>query len=276
MEAVKIKIHPLFIILSFVLIYFGWWLPFVTYLVVMCLHECAHWIVAKCLGYKTNNVIFMPYGIALDGKNIFFVPAHEVSIALAGPLFNMLLCGLTIIIWWAFPQTVPYTKVFFESNLFLGLFNLLPLFPLDGGRILLASIKNSKRKIIMYKIMFWTGLLVSIFFAACFVVSVFYTINVTLIFVSFFILSSCLGYNEQVYFERGLLNINKTDAPLEIKSYAVNYKTPIHKLVRYIKGYTYVQFFVYDDNQELIKIITESDIQKIVNSKRMSVGKERP
>lgn len=236
----------------------------------MCLHEASHYFMAKSLGYKTNSITFMPYGVGIGGKNVFFKPSHEIAIALAGPIFNIVLCGVIIVLWRLFPSMENANSyLFFQSSLCLGLFNLVPLFPLDGGRVLLASIKSKKGKIICYKIMFVLGMITSLMFAGLFIYSLFNTINLTFIFMSFFILSSCISYDEEMYFERGLLNINKTDKPLEVKTYAVNIHTPIHKLVRYIKGYNFVQFYVYDDNKEMVEIITETDILNMLKDKKI-------
>jgi len=269
MESVNVKIHPLFVIFSFVMVYFGWWKPFLIYFCVMCLHELAHYLMAKKFGYKTNNVVFMPYGVGIGVKNVFFKPSHEVMTALAGPLFNLIICGLVIVFWWLFPALEnASSQIFFQSNLCLGLFNLVPFFPLDGGRILLASIKSKKRKIFYYKAMFILGILLSLMFITLFILSLFKTINLTLIFMSFFVLSSCMCYDEEMYFERGLLNINKTDMPLEIRTYAVSCHTPIHKLIKYIKGYNFVQFYVYNDDKELIEVITETDLFNILKKNK--------
>ncbi len=235
----------------------------------MCIHEASHYFMAKRLGYKTNNIVFMPYGVGIGGKNIFFKPSHEIVVALAGPIINLIMCGLVIIAWWLFPVLQnESSELFLQGNLCLGLFNLVPLFPLDGGRVLLASIKSKKRKIFVYKLMFILGMMFSLMFASLFIVSLFSTINLTLIFMSFFILSSCLSYDEEIYFERGLLNVNKTDMPLEIKSYAVSVRTPVHKLIKYIKGYNFVQFYVYNDSKELVEVVTEAEIFEMLKKQQ--------
>ena len=68
-------------------------------------------------------------------------PENEIFIALAGPLVSLSLAGL----FYFLPvlHSGPYGRLLFNINLLLGLFNLLPALPLDGGRILRAALSVS-------------------------------------------------------------------------------------------------------------------------------------
>lgn len=103
------------------------------------LHEFGHSLTARAFGYRTNDITISLLGgcaslIALPRKGW-----QEFLTALAGPLVSFLLSGLSILFysladiesdWLA--GVLGYT---FWLNLMLGGFNLLPGFPLDGGRI---------------------------------------------------------------------------------------------------------------------------------------------
>ncbi len=104
------------------------------------LHELMHSVVAQASGIPVKSItLFILGGVAQITREPE-EPKTELQIALAGPLTSILLGG----IFWAIFYTVPAT---FEHviavafwlgwiNLVLGVFNLLPGFPLDGGRVL--------------------------------------------------------------------------------------------------------------------------------------------
>jgi len=132
--------------------------------VFVTLHEFSHSLVAKKLKIRVDKIILLPIGgmALMDIKKIS--PLKEVLIAVAGPLFNFLMCYLLIIFMYLF--NLPFENAInvinemhlsfsllvyysFYANLILGSFNLfLPAFPLDGGRILRAalSLKFNREK----------------------------------------------------------------------------------------------------------------------------------
>jgi len=121
-------------------------------------HELSHALKAKKLGYKTDYVfIDVLYGGALVDSNHRYNNLHAIKIALAGPLSNLMLAGIgflaTSFIYFQFGEIkmMEYTSIFTLINLLLGVGNLLPIYPLDGGRIskgilnLFYSRKKSRR-----------------------------------------------------------------------------------------------------------------------------------
>ena len=110
------------------------------------LHEVGHSIIASKYGIKFQKIIlFALGGIALSRTEIT-VPKKEIFMALAGPLISFIIFGLSFLIWFELHQSnmliiqgFPISSIVFYSamiNLVIGLFNLLPVFPSDGGRIL--------------------------------------------------------------------------------------------------------------------------------------------
>ena len=95
------------------------------------LHEMGHTVAALLLGKKMISVRIVPTGIniTLSAPSSY---TEELCIAAAGPLMNLLYALTAIVLPYSFGATVR------TVSLFLGIFNLLPLTPLDGGRILCA------------------------------------------------------------------------------------------------------------------------------------------
>lgn len=269
MEKIKFEFHPLFIIIAFFIVYFGWAYQFLIYFIVLCLHEFAHYFVAKRLGYVLNKMVFMPYGVGLGGKNQIINSHHEIMIAMAGPVFNIILVLLTIVIWWLFPVSYVYTDIFVFANLTLGIFNLLPLFPLDGGRVLVCLLNKKININKVYLIMKIMGIIGSAIFALLFILSVFSKVNLTFFFISLFLFSSCFGNDANVYFERTyVVNLSKNVSnPVPVKHYIINKNTPLYKLVKYIKSGDYTIFYLMDNNK-IVKVITEQELIKILEKNK--------
>lgn len=169
----KIPIHPTFFLL------FLWFIltknisTFLLFTFVVLTHEYGHYLVAKKCGYKLDSFIIAPYGVNLNYKERAFDSKDEILIALAGPLVNIILSFLVVSLWWILPNLYNYTSDFVNQSLMLGLFNLLPCYPLDGGRIFIGLIsQNMERKkavkTIYYLNYLFSALLLVLFFITCF------------------------------------------------------------------------------------------------------------
>lgn len=103
-------------------------------------HELGHALAAKAFGIRTRRIIFNLLGGGAEVVRGFRQSLPEFVIALAGPVVSAL-CGVAA--FYAAPLAAgtmlfPILKVVASMNLTLAAFNLLPLFPMDGGRVLRA------------------------------------------------------------------------------------------------------------------------------------------
>ena len=96
----------------------------------------------------------------------------------AGPAVSLVAALMTAGVWWLFPAVYPYTRAFLLANLTIGLFNLLPVYPLDGSMVVLSRARN---RLLALKIMQVAGIAVSVVFFVLFVVSVFFGMNFTVL-----------------------------------------------------------------------------------------------
>ena len=106
---------------------------YLTAFFAVTIHETAHYIVASVAGAKDLTIVLMPYGAVLDGKGDF---PHFGAVLIAGPLANVILASFTLSACWIFPELYGYCKHFISINVMLAALNLLPAYPLDGGRLL--------------------------------------------------------------------------------------------------------------------------------------------
>jgi Zn-dependent protease/CBS domain-containing protein len=114
------------------------------------LHEVGHTLVARHYGIKTLEIVMFPIG-GVSRPEKLPKGRQELLISLAGPLVNALIAGALILWLWVEGSFVPIqllkeptTENLAEriaaGNLLLFVFNLLPAYPMDGGRILRGAL----------------------------------------------------------------------------------------------------------------------------------------
>jgi Zn-dependent protease len=111
-------------------------------------HEVAHALCARMYGVQTRVITLFAFGgiATLDDEPP--TPAAEIAIALAGPIASFALGGLAFAVSWVLWSLDPgaqtpaatATELLALANLLLGVFNLVPAFPMDGGRVLRAAL----------------------------------------------------------------------------------------------------------------------------------------
>jgi stage IV sporulation protein FB len=113
----------------------------------IALHELGHSVVAQQLGVQVKSITLLPIGGVAALRNIPENPWHEIAITLAGPMVNaaiaVVLLPFTGLPSRLFLVMMPHdlaglVHALATVNLGLFLFNLLPAFPMDGGRLLRA------------------------------------------------------------------------------------------------------------------------------------------
>ncbi|MDV3258130.1 MAG: site-2 protease family protein [Sphingomonas sp.] len=120
---------------------------FVLLFASVLLHEFGHIFVARRFGVRTPSVVLLPIGGVAQMERIPEEPRQELAIALAGPAVNLVIGGALVLALGGLPPHPAmdlgnlgqafWTHLAF-ANLALALFNLLPAFPMDGGRALRA------------------------------------------------------------------------------------------------------------------------------------------
>jgi Zn-dependent protease len=101
-------------------------------------HELGHALVARHLDVRVAGIELHFFGGAAKIVDQPRTPGHEVAIAAAGPAVSFAIAGLSTMLAMMVPPAAPLFGALAWINLLLGAFNLIPAFPMDGGRILRA------------------------------------------------------------------------------------------------------------------------------------------
>ncbi len=154
---IPIRIHLSFLLIVGWIAWLGWteggwvsslWAVALILALFACvvIHELAHSLVAIRFGGKVRSVTLWPIGGVASMKSIPEQPRQELLISLAGPLVNVMIAGLLILARGGFPAWIDVPLVprgpaeladaLARANLILAVFNLLPAFPMDGGRVM--------------------------------------------------------------------------------------------------------------------------------------------
>jgi Zn-dependent protease/predicted transcriptional regulator len=116
------------------------------------LHEFGHIFTARAFGVPTPYVTLLPIGGVAQLERIPEEPWEEFLIAIAGPAVNVVIAVALIVFAHAHLRAsaaigvddmqIPMVDRLAALNLFLALFNLIPAFPMDGGRVLRAALAS--------------------------------------------------------------------------------------------------------------------------------------
>lgn len=222
---------------------------FACSLAAVLLHECAHAKVAKKLGYELNVVKLMPYGAALCG-DVQMRAKHEIAIAAAGPLFNLTISALCAALWWLFPPCYMFTQAFCECNLYIGAFNLLPVYPLDGGRVTFAALSVKLDRVRAYKIIRIISAVFGVIALSLFALSAVYSPNICLLSVGIFMLVSAFVPDKKAKYTMSFALANRRTrliSPLETRSFVVANNAKASALISALDPDRYTYFKVVDE-----------------------------
>jgi Zn-dependent protease len=108
----------------------------VGFFACVLVHELSHALVARAVGVPTTEIRLFVFGGVARIAGEPADPGDEALVAMAGPLVSVLLAGLLDVASWVLPGPAgDLAALLFLGNLVVAGFNLLPGFPLDGGRV---------------------------------------------------------------------------------------------------------------------------------------------
>lgn len=160
-RGIQLSLHFSFFLLLAYIGGTGWWLEglsgliwsvltLLVFFTCVVLHELGHSFTAMSFGIGVRRILLMPIGGMAEFEGIPREPSRELLITLAGPAVNFAIAttlwvsfglpdGWHLFSFDDFPNSIAgFAQLVLHWNLLMGLFNLAPVFPMDGGRILRA------------------------------------------------------------------------------------------------------------------------------------------
>jgi len=129
----------------------GVWFILALFVCVL-LHEFGHGLMARRFGIRTSHITLLPIGGVASIEKLPEKPGQELLVAIAGPAVNIAIAGLIALVflmtgkegnWLEFGRQITagnFLTGLLLVNLTLALFNMIPAFPMDGGRVLRAAL----------------------------------------------------------------------------------------------------------------------------------------
>ncbi|HHW02017.1 MAG TPA: hypothetical protein GXX35_04285 [Thermoanaerobacterales bacterium] len=138
-----IYIDFFFVLIVFSSICAGLWVHMLAALAALGFHELGHVVTARTMGMKVEKIEILPFGGRIKIANLYeTIPEVEMLTALAGPMTNF---AVSFFLLFLIEQKVilPQTgNNFIDYQLMIGLFNMLPALPLDGGRVFILWLRQ--------------------------------------------------------------------------------------------------------------------------------------
>jgi len=266
-----LRISKLFLPYIILLLILGFKGEIIIAFVLVFIHELMHYITARILGFSGFDIEILPVGAVLKVKDLDEAsPKEDIIISLSGPLLNLVLAAIFYILFMLFNS--PYLYLIYKSNLAIGIFNLIPAFPLDGGRVLrdILSIKT------LYRVANEISVRVSMILGSIFMLIYFVSIsankgNFNLGLISIFILISSIKEKERVvYLIMGYIIKKKyrfiNRGYIENRSISIFYKKDLLSALGMVDKNKYNLFTVLDENMSVLEILYEEEIIRAIKA----------
>ena len=257
-----VKIDYSFILLLVLAFFLDSIFTYFLYVVFIILHELSHMLVAKKLGYLPSKLKLTMFGASLEGFDDFLL-WDEIKIVLAGPLFNLFIVVACYLSFWFYPESYEFLNEVLLVNESILLFNLLPIFPLDAGRLVLCFSSIKKGRSYGLKIVKRLSLFLIAMLFCLSILSVFFIYNFALGFTSLnlclllFQSSSGTSYKREVLLRRKIKRLSKG---ISEKRVYVFKDYPKNLLLKFIDAEHYFIFVFVDEKFKELECVGESEL----------------
>ena len=240
-----------------------------TVFLCVVLHEFGHALTARRYGIKTRDIILLPIGGVARLERLPTNPLQELWVALAGPAVNVVI-AIGLFIWLNLfalfeplqkltVTTGPFLERIMVVNLFLVGFNMIPAFPMDGGRVLRAILATRKEYSRATQIAASIGQGIAILFGF---IGLFY--NPFLLFIAFFVWIGAAQEASMAHMSSAISNTPVKQAMLTDFRY-LNKNDSLDRAVELTLAGSQKDFPVVD-NGRIEGILTQTDLLRALSA----------
>ena len=139
----KIKVHPLTYFLLFTILLCGYFNYFLIISIILFLHDLGHIIIMKMLHIKIINIEVLPFGSIINTNISYNLNSNKLFLISIGGILMQLFLYLIYYLLFSFSliSNLSY-NIFLTYNKLIILFNIMPIIPLDGAKILLSFMER--------------------------------------------------------------------------------------------------------------------------------------
>lgn len=225
------------------------------------LHELGHAMAARRYGIRTREIILLPIGGLARLERMPEKPQQEIVVALAGPAVNfVILLGLWLLssalhqILWPPTLRESLLQTLFSVNMLMLLFNLIPAFPMDGGRVLRAGLALAMPYARATRIASFVGQAIAVLFGIAGLLNS----NAMLVFIALFVFLAASEERASVQGRASLAGIPVADA-MVTEFHALDPVEPLQHAVDHLMSGSQQDFPVVS-NGRLLGLLTRSDL----------------
>lgn len=246
-------------------------------LIFLCvlLHEFGHAAAALRYGITTPKITLLPFGGLASISRMPKEPMQEMVIAVAGPLVNVVIAAVLLLIRQGFPEWNPDIHLpghgslldrLIWINLLLVGFNMIPAFPMDGGRVFRAflSLTFPRDKATVYAAILGQALAVA---GGILALSMGQPI---LFLIAIFIFFAAASEATMVQTEHVLEGLNASDASMG-EFHTLTMEDTVHRAIDLMLDSSQADFPVLNDLGQCIGIATRNDIVRTLREEGLSV-----
>lgn len=260
----KINIKLSFFIVAGILIFLDFRKEFLMIFFTVTIHELSHVIVARLFGLKTDRIIITPLGEIAEITNLSMACKNKrILIILAGPAINFIIALVLLLA----DETSFYT--FARINLCIACFNLLPVYPLDGGRLLQAVLSEKTGVLNANRIVINSSFFISIIMIFTGVIqAVLMPYNISLLCIGIYLNKTNRKEHLFLTFEfyKSVIRKKNTSHFLPIKEYVIDNDAMIKRVIERINYDCYMIVNVRE-NGVIRGKITEDEISNFIQLK---------
>lgn len=234
-----------------------------TLFLCVILHEYGHALTARKYGIKTRDITIYPIGGVARLERMPEKPIEELWVALMGPAVNMVIAAILFAYLFATSGLVPLNELTVASgsfiervmiiNIVLVLFNLLPAFPMDGGRVLRALLAMRMDYVRATQIAANVGQGMAFLFGFVGLFS-----NPFLLFIAFFVWIGASQEASMVQMKNAISGIPVGRAMLTDYQF-LSPRDPLSRMAQMILAGSQHDFPVIDDDERVVGVITRDD-----------------